>query len=71
MRTPLQPIQQRGGRFAQGQTVAIGGAERGLGGEGLHLQALADEGAAGAGQLDSSRSLLKNPDCAKMAQLPI
>jgi hypothetical protein len=48
---PLQPIEQRGRRFAQGQAVAFGGGERGLGGEGVHLQALASEGAGGAGQL--------------------
>ena len=44
---PLRPIEQRGRRFAQGQVVAFGGAERGLGGEGLRLQALAGEGAGG------------------------
>ena len=49
LRPPLQPIQHRARRLAQGQAVAFGGAERGLGGEGLHLQALAGEGAAGAG----------------------
>ena len=45
---PLQPIEQRGRRFAQGQAVAFRGGELGLGGEGVHLQALADEGAGGA-----------------------
>ena len=48
---PLQPIQQCARRFAQHEAVAFGGAELGLGGEGLHLQALAGEGMAGAGQL--------------------
>ena len=47
----LQPIEQRGRRFAQGQAVAFGGGEWGLGGEGVHLEALAGEGAGGAGQL--------------------
>ena len=47
----LQPIEQRGRRFTQRQAVAFGGGERGFGGEGVHLQALAGEGAAGAGQL--------------------
>ena len=47
----LQPIQHRGRRFEQGQAVAFGGGEWGLGGEGVHQQALAGEGAGGAGQL--------------------
>lgn len=48
---PLQPIEQRSRRFAQGQAVAFGGGERGFGGERVNLEALAGEGAGGAGQL--------------------
>ena len=51
---PLQPIEEYGRRFAQGQAVAFGGGERGFGGEGVHLEALAGEGAGGAGQLPGS-----------------